>query len=92
MHTIGSVTSHIELAQIMLYVIWVFFAGLIFYLVLKNHREGSPITSSFMKCCSYLSPHWSLTPWFAEMPWLPAGALHQKPSSQLLTTLNSEVS
>jgi photosynthetic reaction center H subunit len=43
MHTIGSITSYIDLAQIMLYVFWVFFAGLIYYLVRENHREGYPM-------------------------------------------------
>ncbi len=45
MHTIGSITSYIDLAQILLYAFWVFFAGLIFYLVRENHREGYPMDS-----------------------------------------------
>jgi photosynthetic reaction center H subunit len=47
MHTIGSITPYIDLAQIILYVFWVFFAGLIFYLVRENHREGYPMDSGF---------------------------------------------
>jgi photosynthetic reaction center H subunit len=43
MHTIGSITSYIDLAQIMLYVFWVFFAGLMYYLLRENHREGYPM-------------------------------------------------
>ena len=47
MHTIGSITSYIDLAQIILYAFWVFFAGLIYYLVRENHREGYPMDNGF---------------------------------------------
>jgi photosynthetic reaction center H subunit len=46
MQTVGYITSHLDLAQLLLYVFWVFFAGLIYYLVLENHREGYPMESS----------------------------------------------
>ena len=47
MNTIGSITSYIDLAQIILYAFWVFFAGLIYYLALENHREGYPMDTGF---------------------------------------------
>ena len=46
MQTVGYITSYIDLAQLLLYVFWVFFAGLIYYLVQENHREGYPMESS----------------------------------------------
>jgi photosynthetic reaction center H subunit len=46
MQTVGNITGYIDLAQILLYVFWVFFAGLIWYLVMENHREGYPMESS----------------------------------------------
>ncbi len=39
----GAITGYIDLAQILLYVFWLFFAGLIFYLVREGHREGYPM-------------------------------------------------
>ncbi|MGF1474587.1 MAG: photosynthetic reaction center subunit H [Geminicoccaceae bacterium] len=41
----GAITSHIDVAQVVLYVFWAFFAGLIFYLVRENKREGYPLES-----------------------------------------------
>jgi photosynthetic reaction center H subunit len=46
MQTVGYITSYIDLAQLLLYVFWVFFAGLIYYLVQENHREGYPMESA----------------------------------------------
>jgi photosynthetic reaction center H subunit len=46
MQTVGYITSHLDLAQLLLYVFWVVFAGLIYYLVAENHREGYPMESS----------------------------------------------
>ena len=45
MQTVGNITGYIDLAQILLYVFWIFFAGLIWYLVLEGHREGYPMES-----------------------------------------------
>lgn len=45
MQTVGNITEYIDLAQILLYVFWIFFAGLIWYLVLEGHREGYPMES-----------------------------------------------
>jgi photosynthetic reaction center H subunit len=39
----GAITQSVDLAQIVLYLFWLFFAGLIYYLVRENHREGYPM-------------------------------------------------
>ncbi|MFN7288307.1 MAG: photosynthetic reaction center subunit H, partial [Burkholderiales bacterium] len=41
----GAITGYVDLAQILLYAFWLFFAGLIFYLVREGHREGYPMES-----------------------------------------------
>jgi len=41
----GAVTGYVDLAQILLYMFWLFFAGLIYYLVREGHREGYPMES-----------------------------------------------
>jgi photosynthetic reaction center H subunit len=41
----GAITPYIDVAQVVLYVFWAFFAGLIYYLVRENHREGYPMDS-----------------------------------------------
>jgi photosynthetic reaction center H subunit len=38
-------TSHIDVAQVVLYAFWIFFAGLIFYLRREDRREGYPLES-----------------------------------------------
>ena len=42
---IGAITGYLDLPQIGLYMFWLFFAGIIFYLVLEGHREGYPMES-----------------------------------------------
>jgi photosynthetic reaction center H subunit len=41
----GAITGYIDVAQLALYVFWVFFAGLIYYLLQENKREGYPLES-----------------------------------------------
>ncbi|MES2423714.1 MAG: photosynthetic reaction center subunit H [Pseudomonadota bacterium] len=41
----GAITGYIDVAQIALYVFWAFFAGLIYYLLRENKREGYPLES-----------------------------------------------
>ena len=41
----GAITGYVDLAQILLYAFWLFFAGLIYYLVREGHREGYPMES-----------------------------------------------
>ena len=39
----GAITSYIDVAQLVLYAFWIFFAGLIFYLRREDKREGYPL-------------------------------------------------
>lgn len=39
----GALTSHIDVAQIVLYAFWLFFFGLLFYLRREDRREGYPL-------------------------------------------------
>ena len=41
----GAITSYIDVAQLVLYAFWIFFAGLIYYLHRENKREGYPLIS-----------------------------------------------
>jgi photosynthetic reaction center H subunit len=41
----GEITGYIDVAQVVLYAFWVFFAGLIFYLRREDKREGYPLES-----------------------------------------------
>ncbi len=41
----GAITQYIDVAQIVLYAFWIFFAGLIWYLRREDKREGYPLES-----------------------------------------------
>jgi photosynthetic reaction center H subunit len=41
----GAITGYIDVAQIVLYMFWAFFAGLIYYLQRESKREGFPLES-----------------------------------------------
>jgi len=41
----GAITQYIDVAQMVLYVFWVFFAALVFYLLYESKREGFPLES-----------------------------------------------
>jgi photosynthetic reaction center H subunit len=41
----GAITGYIDVAQVVLYAFWAFFAGLIFYLRREDKREGYPLES-----------------------------------------------
>jgi len=41
----GALTQYIDVAQVVLYLFWIFFAGLIYYLHSENKREGYPLES-----------------------------------------------
>jgi photosynthetic reaction center H subunit len=41
----GAITAYFDVAQIALYVFWIFFAGLIYYLHQESKREGYPLES-----------------------------------------------
>jgi len=42
----GAVTPYIDVAQLTLYAFWLFFLGLVIYLILENKREGFPLITS----------------------------------------------
>jgi len=42
----GAITSYIDVAQLTLYAFWLFFLGLVIYLILENKREGFPLITS----------------------------------------------
>jgi photosynthetic reaction center H subunit len=39
----GAFTGYVDLAQLVLYAFWIFFAALIYYLCRESHREGYPM-------------------------------------------------
>ena len=39
----GAITQYVDVAQLVLYMFWIFFAGLIYYLLQENHRDGYPL-------------------------------------------------
>lgn len=43
MNTVPSLTNHIDIALVVLYAFWIFFAGLIVYLQRESRREGFPM-------------------------------------------------
>jgi photosynthetic reaction center H subunit len=46
MHSTGAITNYIDVAQLTLYAFWLFFAGLIIYLILESKREGFPMITN----------------------------------------------
>jgi photosynthetic reaction center H subunit len=42
----GAITGYVDVAQVVLYVFWIFFAGLIVYLIREGKREGYPLESA----------------------------------------------
>jgi photosynthetic reaction center H subunit len=52
----GALTGYLDVAQVVLYVFWIFFAGLVFYLLRENKREGYPLESD-------RSPHITVVGW-----------------------------
>ena len=41
----GAVTQYVDFAQLVLYLFWIFFFGLVYYLLQENHRDGYPLDS-----------------------------------------------
>lgn len=56
----GDITGTIDLPQVVLYVFWLFFAGLIFYLRREDRREGYPLFSEPSN--TYHEPNFLLMP------------------------------
>lgn len=42
----GAITGYVDVAQLVLYVFWAFFAGLIIYLIREGKREGYPLETA----------------------------------------------
>jgi len=42
----GAITDYIDVAQVVLYLFWIFFAGLVIYLTLESKREGFPLETA----------------------------------------------
>jgi photosynthetic reaction center H subunit len=42
----GAITPYIDVAQLVLYAFWIFFGGLVYYLILESKREGFPLVTS----------------------------------------------
>jgi len=42
----GAITPYIDIAQLTLYAFWLFFAGLVIYLILESKREGFPLITN----------------------------------------------
>ena len=42
----GAITQYVDVAQLVLYGFWIFFAGLVYYLHREDKREGYPLDSS----------------------------------------------
>ena len=53
---IGAITEHIDVAQIVLYLFWAFFAGLLFYLQRETRREGYPLENDVTGNVEGISP------------------------------------
>ena len=41
----GAITQYVDVAQLVLYAFWIFFAGLVIYLRREDKREGYPLES-----------------------------------------------
>ncbi len=41
----GAITEYIDVAQVVLYIFWIFFAGLVIHLQMESKREGYPLES-----------------------------------------------
>ena len=51
----GAITGYIDVAQLVLYAFWIFFAGLIFYLRREDKREGYPLVFERPDTAPYLN-------------------------------------
>jgi photosynthetic reaction center H subunit len=58
----GAITGYLDVAQIVLYVFWAFFAYLIFYLQRESRREGFPLQSDGSDTARNWRTSWMPTP------------------------------
>lgn len=59
---IGGITEHIDVAQVVLYAFWLFFAGLILYLRREDRREGYPLEDGITGKVDSVGVTWMATP------------------------------
>ncbi len=52
----AAITSYVDWAQIILYVFWIAFAGIVYYLQRESKREGFPLEHHFPDGRSYTTP------------------------------------
>lgn len=58
----GAITGYIDVAQIVLYMFWIFFAGLIYYLQMESKREGFPLETDLPSGETKISSGFIATP------------------------------
>lgn len=58
----GAITGYIDVAQLVLYLFWIFFFGLVYYLQMESKREGFPLETV------YPSGELRTSPGFVMMP------------------------
>ncbi|MDX2288139.1 MAG: photosynthetic reaction center subunit H [Hyphomicrobiaceae bacterium] len=73
------ITSHIDVAQIVLYAFWLFFFGLILYLRREDRREGYPMETEVSGKVHWDSAIWTPKPKFWK---LPDGTMLQAPRAE----------
>lgn len=73
----NALTSHIDVAQVLLYVFWIFFAGLLWWLRKEDRREGYPLEADDRRKTPATSDF--LIP-FPKTFLLPHGGVYMAPS------------
>ncbi len=58
----GAITGYIDVAQIVLYIFWVFFFGLVYYLQMESKREGFPLETVHPCGATEYSPGFVMSP------------------------------
>ncbi|MFX4223242.1 MAG: photosynthetic reaction center subunit H [Thalassobaculum sp.] len=85
---IGAITGHIDVAQVVLYAFWLFFAGLIIYLRREDRREGYPLEDGITGKVDSIGVTWMATP---KRFALPEGGFVEAPDFKRETRpLNAE--
>lgn len=79
----GAITGYIDVAQIVLYLFWIFFFGLVYYLQMESKREGFPLETV------YPSGEIRTSPGFVMMP---TPKTYLLPHGGTLTVPNDSVS
>lgn len=85
---IGAITGHIDVAQVVLYAFWLFFAGLLFYLRREDRREGYPLENDITGKVENIGLVWMAEP---KRFALPEGGFVEAPNYKRETRpLNAE--